>query len=393
MITINRQVHDFIIKDVIKKMVFISGPRQCGKTHLTKQILQELGAGAYYNWDILKDRPIIKHQQFSPLISTIALDEFHKFPAWRNWLKGFYDQWAGQKNVMVTGSARLDVYSHGGDSLQGRYVRYRLHPLTLTEICHPLGKSFSPEEFFKMPKDTPCQKVLQQLLDFGGFPEPFLSGSLDEAKKWRLLYGERLVEEDIRDLENIKNLQKLLRLLERLGDSVGSLLSLNSLREDLEVAHDTLTHWMVVLENLYALFRVPPFGPSLLKSLKKANKMYFWDWGRANTGRFENLVACHLFRLVHWMEDRYGQRCELRFFHTTTHEVDFIVLKEGQPWMAIECKEKDKPLSPGLRYLLERVSFPYAFQISCYGTQFFQQTVGQTPVTCVPADRFLLNLV
>jgi hypothetical protein len=185
-------------------------------------------------------------------------------------------------------------------------------------------------------------------------------------------------------------------LYDRLPDLVGSVLSVNALREDLEVAFDTMKSWLLVLERLYALMRVPPLGVPRLKAVKKEQKLYLWDWARVENeaARFENLVLIHLQRLVHWLVDEHGERAELRYFRTTVgHEVDAIVVRKGKPWMAVEVKIQDRPLDRGLEYLLKRVRIPHAFQVSLRGSSDARlPDINGCRVRRVPASRFLANL-
>ena len=366
-VTIERRILGAIRTDLAKKMVLLSGPRQCGKTTLVKQLTAER-KGLYLNWDEPADRRLVQTREFDFDAPMWSFDELHKFRRWRGFLKGLYDTHHDAHRILVTGSARLELYGRGGDSLQGRYYGHRLHPFTASEIARrPItGLDDLPE----LPAAPVARDVLENLLVLGGFPEPFLSGSAKEAGRWRIGYGDRLVQEEIRDLERIRELDRVELLYDRLGAVAGSVLSINSLREDLEVAFETARGWIAVLERLDAIFRVPPFGPARIKTVKKEQKLYFWDWARAESegARFENLVALHLLRLVHWASDVEGTKLELRYFRTRMgHEVDFVLLRDRKPWIAIEAKLTEGPLDSGLRYLLERVAIPHAFQVHARG--------------------------
>jgi hypothetical protein len=238
--------------------------------------------------------------------------------------------------------------------------------------------------------------VVDDLMRLGGFPEPFLSGSAQEAARWRLSYGDRLVQEDVRTLERVRELDRVELLFDRLGAVAGGVLSINSLREDLEVAFETVRHWIGILERLDAVLRVPPFGPPRVKAVKKEQKVYFWDWSRAESegARLENLVAIHLLRLVHWARDVQGEKLELRYFRTRMgHEVDFVLLRAGKPWMAVEVKVAEQDLDSGLRYLLDRVPVPHAFQVHLHGRRERRvPDIGRATVRHVSAARFLASL-
>lgn len=391
---IQRRITKIIEKDLEKKMVLLSGPRQSGKTSLAKGLLET--DQAYYNWDIPKDRIHLKSQKFKVDASLWIFDEIHKYRSWRNWLKGVYDNYADDQAILVTGSAKLDVYSRGGDSLQGRYFRHRLHPLTLSEVTN---SSFQTSDEIPMLSNT-FQKSHQSsyldLFKLGGFPEPFTSQSEQESNRWRLGYGMRLVKEEIQSLEKLIDLDKVEILYDQLTSCVGSPLSINSLREDLEVAYGTAKNWLQIFDNIYATFRIPPFGTSKIKAVKKEQKLYFWDWAKVpdESYRAENMVAMHLLRLCHWIEDVEGSKCELRYYRSTIpQEVDFVLLKNKKPWMAIEVKTSEESLHPALKYLLERVDIPYAFQLHHKGENHWTSPkIGRTKVHFMPISYFLNQL-
>ncbi|MBI1870625.1 MAG: ATP-binding protein [Chlamydiae bacterium] len=396
---IARRLQPIIVKDLKKKMVFIAGPRQCGKTTLAKSVAKEtLWENTYYNWDIDEHRRKLLKNELNASSRLWLLDEIHKFRRWKNWLKGLFDEYHPKHAMLVTGSAMLDAYSRGGDSLQGRYYFHHLHPFTLAELLHPKTPPALEEMFaFQNPVPKSAEEVLKNLLILGGFPEPFSSGSEKEAARWRLSYGTQIIRQEIRSLEGVQDLDKMELLFDRLPAVIGSVLSINSLREDLEVAFETVRNWLKIFERMYAVFRIPPFGPPRIKAVKKEQKLYFWDWARAEfeSQKLENLVASHLLRFVHWREDVEGEKWELRFFRDVVgHEVDFILLRKGKPWCAIEVKTQERPLDPNLKYLLERTQIPYAFQISLKGNSDWEPPkINGTAVRIMPAAKFLANLV
>lgn len=395
---INRRIEKQILKDLKKKMVFIAGPRQCGKTTLCKNILNNQN-GIYYNWDYELDQKKIRSHDLAVDKKLWIFDELHKFARWRNWLKGIYDVKQSEHSIIVSGSAKLDVYSRGGDSLQGRYYLHHLHPFTLSELLSIPGE-FRPEEIIKLKSKIKNKEetklTLDKLVKFGGFPEPYLSGSTEEAERWRIFYASRLINEEIRDLENVSNLDKMQDLYEHLPSTVGSPLSVNSLREDLEVHQTTVENWIKIFEKNYACFRILPFGPAKIRAVKKSKKLYFWDWSMVDkySARLENLVAMHLLRLCNWLTDLYGKKAELRFFRTTReHEVDFVLLINNKPFMAVEVKESDTSLDSNLAYLLEHINIPYAFQLHFSDTDFHRELrIKDSLVHIVPAWKFLANL-
>ncbi|PWU17609.1 MAG: AAA family ATPase [Bdellovibrio sp.] len=390
-----RRLTGHIEADLPKKMVLLAGPRQCGKTSLAKDLVRKVG-GSYYNWDIEKDRRILVSQKLDAGAALWALDEIHKYRRWRNWLKGIYDEHGEEKEILVTGSAKLDVYGRGGDSLQGRYFFYRLHPLTFSELTQ---KSFGESEDIFRFGQTPTRSdadTFLDLLNLGGFPEPLFSGSTRFANRWRLLYGTRILREEVASLEHVLEIDKMEMLFHRIPDLIQSPISINGLREDLEVAFETVRNWLKIFENLYLCFAVSPFGPSKLKAVKKEKKLYFWDWSRAisEPARMENLIATHLLRLCHWIEDIEGQPAELRYFRTRAGaEVDFVILKASKPWMAVEVKTAEQSLDRNLKYLLERVKVPWAFQVHLRGGQdWLAPSINGARIRVLPAVTFLSQL-
>ncbi|MBN2035981.1 MAG: ATP-binding protein [Chitinispirillaceae bacterium] len=375
---LTRHIEKNVKHDLRKKMVFIGGPRQSGKTTLAKHIWSEPKgalAGRYMNWDAMKDRHSIMREEFPAGKGPLVLDEVHKYSRWRQVLKGLYDTRGRELQILVTGSAKLDYYRRGGDSLQGRYHFYRLLPLSLAE-CGEAKPS-----------------TLQDLLTYGGFPEPFLAASEKESRRWSYEYRSRIVRDELRDLERVDDVNLIERLSLRLPELVGSPLSLNALREDLEVSHRAVSRWLTILENLYSIFRIYPFGAPKIRAVKKEAKLYQFDWTLVkDTGcRFENLVACHLLKWCYFLQDTEGRNCELRYFRDVhKREVDFVIVEDGKPVQFVECKVRDDACSPALRYLTERFENVPAAQV-VLDTRSDMMTRGG--IRICPAHTFLKAFV
>ncbi len=345
----NRYLAEPIATDLAEKMVFLSGPRQVGKTTLA---LRLIGAAnprhpAHLSWDDVRTRPRIRNAEMPPDEPRIILDEIHKYARWRNLVKGLWDRRESGQSFLVTGSARLETYRRGGDSLQGRYHSYRLHPVSL-------------------PEAGGGRDAFDALMRFGGFPEPLLRGSERHWRRWQRERLDRVVRDDVRDLERVREISLIDLLIEALPARVGSTLSIKSLREDLEVAHDTAERWIGILENLYVCFRIAPYGPPRIRAVKKERKLYLWDWSMVEEpgARFENFVASHLLKLCQFLEDTQGYRMELRFLRDTDgREVDFVVLRDRKPLFAVEVKTGERNVSRSVRYFKERTQVPEWYQV------------------------------
>jgi len=346
----HRYLHALIAEDLKEKIVFLGGPRQVGKTTISLNFLAEpsIKSPNYLNYDTPADQKKIMRGELPSTPGVVVFDEIHKYIRWRNLIKGFYDSYRDDYKFLVTGSARLDYYSKGGDSLHGRYHYYRLHPLTVGEL-------------------SAASKVdVQNLMKLGGFPEPFFKGS---EKFWRRWQGERVrrvLHDDLRNLENIREISLIDLLVDLLPQRVGSPLSLENLRQDLGTSRDSVARWLTMLENMYLIFRIMPYTAQKIRALKKEKKLYFWDWSQTEEGgsRFENMVASHLLKYCNLREDSEGYKMELRYLRDTDkREIDFVVLENNKPLFAVECKSGEKALSPHIRYFAERTQIPKFYQV------------------------------
>lgn len=387
--TKGRYLTTSIIEDLQEKMVFVSGPRQVGKTTLAKTLIAaKFKETAYFNWDQKQQRRSIMACEWPGAAELIILDEMHKYKKWKQFIKGEYDTLKDRYKFLVTGSARLDVYRKGGDSLLGRYRSYRLHPFSLAEIS---GVKNQVEPFREIPIAATGVDV-DILEKFGGFPEPLFSQSERKLRLWHNEHSEQLFREDIRDMEIIRDLNSMKLLADMLPGKVGSLLSINALREDLSISHRAATHWLGILESFYYHFRIYPFTRASWRSLKKESKLYLWDWSEVadEAARFENFIACHLLKFAHWLEDREGYRANLYFLRDISkREVDFLFTIDDKPWFAVEVKTQDDNVSPSLRYCKERLKIPFAYQvIKKKDTDKFVDGVR-----VVSAAKFLMGLI
>lgn len=383
-----------ILRDLNEKMVFIGGARQVGKTSMARYVADKyFKSYDYLNWDARDDRKNILQSQFKGNAEIILFDEIHKYKDWKNYLKGQFDKHKDDFKILVTGSARLDVYRRGGDSLMGRYYYYRLHPFSLAEFLEKENEivPFKGIVFQESGKET--KETLEVALKFGGFPEPLLKQNENELRRWHNQRVERLVREDIRDLENIRELSLLQVLVDILPGRVGSLLSLNSLREDLSVAHKTVAHWVDILERFYYHFRIYPFHHKKIRSLKKEPKLYLWDWSEVpdeRGARLENIVASHLLKMCHFLNDVEGYRTDLHFLRDVEgREVDFLVTENGKPWFAVEVKSNSREVSKNLLYFGDRLDIPFLYHV----VSEENVDIRKDKVRIISLDRFMVSLV
>jgi len=374
---VRRYLQDSLDKVVSgRKMAFVGGPRQVGKTTLALQMLGPDATEqhpAYLNWDDPQAAARLRRVELPVDEPLLVFDEIHKYARWRNLVKGIYDVEKSRRRIVVTGSARLDYYRKGGDSLANRYRYFRLHPFSLAELARGGGKA-----------------ELDALLKFGGFPEPLFRQDETEHRIWQRDRISRVIREDLRDLEHVREVSLVEHLVDLLPVRVGSPLSVANLSGDLEVDHKTVERWLQILENMYVCFRISPFGAPRIRAVKKERKLYLWDWTAVEEAgpRFENLVACQLLKYCHWIEDTQGLPMELRYLRDTDkREVDFVVMRKRKPLFAVECKISDRGASPALSYFAERTGIPRFYQVHL-GKAHFQRG----PVTVLPFVRMCDDL-
>ena len=339
-----RYLDDRVQADLARKMVFLTGPRQVGKTTLSRALIAQRG-GQYLNYDVAGDRAIILGQRWSPQAPLLVLDEVHKMPGWKSWLKGVYDGKPAGQQLLVTGSARMDTFRQSGESLAGRFFGLRLHPISVREWCEQTGAT---------PDDA-----LAHLLLRGGFPEPCLAENDEEAQRWRRQYFDGLVRNDVLEFSRIQELGTIRLFAEMLRTRVGSPLSLASIGRDLAVSPVTLKKYLDILEALFIVFVVRPWHHNIGRSVLQAPKVYFYDTGlvEGDEGiRFENLVATALLKQVQWQHDVQGKEAALHYIRTKDGaEVDFALSEKSQLTELVECKlSDDKPHRALLRFASEQ---------------------------------------
>ncbi|MCL5268773.1 MAG: AAA family ATPase [Bacteroidetes bacterium] len=377
------------------KMCLIAGPRQVGKTTLAKHWLEEPDRPqAYFNWDIDSDRrSIIKYpddfwmRKNSSLQTPVklALDEIHKFPRWKRFLKGLYDSHGDNLRIMVTGSGKLDVYQKGGDSLFGRYQLYHLHPFTLGE-CLSDGKPFHPspksllEEILRHPPTKAADENLRRLEKFTGFPEPLFAGSESRLRRWSRSHEQLIIREELRDLTRIRELGLIETLVSLLPERTGSPLSINSLREDVGVRFETIQNWLGALSRLFYLFSIRPYAGKLVRTLRREEKFYLFDYSVIEDAgaRFETMTALHLRKLCdYWTETGQGD-FQLHYVRDRERrETDFLISQDRQPFALVEVKLKGSNIDPSLRYFSDRLKPKYSMQIVREGEGFREAFVSK----------------
>lgn len=388
-----------------EQMLFLTGGRQIGKTTLSKTIKQSRKT-LYLNWEFSKDRKqILEDPSFieealelhkiQSLKPVLIFDEIHKYPEWKNFLKGFYDKYKDQVSIIVTGSARLDVYRKNSDSLMGRYFLYHVFPFSLREVLDPIIDYSNDLQIKKINYD---QNAYKRLYEYSGYPAIYVKNEKRFYNKWYNLRKKQLFYEDIRDLSNINELKQLELLGEIICDQAGQLLNKSNLAKKIQVTSQTISRWVATLENFYYSFSIYPYSTNVPRSLMKEPKIYLYDWSLVQDpgARFENFIATHLLKAITFWNDTGLGNYALHFIRTKDkQEVDFLVTKENDPWILIEAKlSSGNSISKALHHFHEKLGTEFAFQL--VGDMDYQPNINcfdyKKPVI-ISAAQFLINLV
>lgn len=373
-----RYLHEIINEDLATKLVVLTGPRQVGKTTLSRQLMEGFASAQYLNWGVLTDRAILQRQSWNPRVRLLVLDEIHKMRSWKGWLKGVVDGRSPGQALLVTGSARMETFRQGGDSLAGRYFAFRLHPFSVREWSEQTG--FPPAE------------ALDHLLVRGGFPEPCLAQDPVQADRWRQQYFNDLIREDVLEFSRLQEINTMRLFVEVLRERVGSLLSLASIARDLAVAPATLKRYLDILQALFIVFTVQPWHRNIARALLQSPKVYFFDTGlvRGDQGaRLENAVATMLLKHVHYLQDGMGRPVGLHYIRTKDGaEVDFALSDDEHLTHLIECKWGDNSLHRSLSRFAEQFPNTEAVQI----VQDLRQEEFRNSIRITDAANWLAGL-
>lgn len=369
-----RQQKSQILKDLQKKMVLLVGPRQSGKTFLAKDVATSFKNSLYLNFDDIKDRSIIVNQTWTHKNDLIIFDEIHKMEGWKNYVKGVFDTKPEGQSILVTGSARMDIFNRVGDSLAGRYFIHHLLPLSLSEL-------------------TQAGEIadINKLSYHGGFPEPYFTENLIDANRWRKQYIDGLLSIDVFEFDNIYNLKAIRTVFELLRSKVGSPISYKSIAEDVGISSTTVKRYIQILEAIYVIFSVTPYSKNIARSLLKEPKIYFFDTGLIlhNEGaQFENLVAVSLFKSISARNDYKAEECALHYLRNKDgQEVDFAITSNQNIEQAIEVKVSDDNISKSLKYFYTKYKIA-----STQIVKYLKREYIADGIEVLEANRFLSNL-
>jgi len=386
-----------------EQMLFLEGPRQVGKTTIAKALGGIKPMSYYLNWDNFDDQEVIAggprqlaswvfKDQIQAEKKLLLLDEIQKYPRWKNFIKGFYDTYKDDIQLVLTGGSKLTAYKKGGDSLMGRYLPCYIHPLSIAEC---IEQTYATKEV-QQPKKVE-QTLLYDLLKFGGFPAPFLKASQAFYNRWSRIRFDQLIREDIRDLTRVQELGKIDLLAKMLAQQIGSLINYSNLGNKIGASSNAIQQWIEILQNNHYCFLISPWSKNITRSLIKNPKLYLWDWSlvKDSGARYENFIASHLLKAVHFWRDVGMGDYELYFLRDKKkREVDFLVTKNHTPWFLVEVKASKKvSLSKSLIHYQQVTQATHAFQVVFDLGYIDKDCFEYKNPVIVPAETFLSQLV
>ncbi len=370
-----RKIYNKILEDLLKKMVFIVGPRQVGKTWLAKEIMKEYKNPLYLNFDNSDHREIIKKQSWLLDVDLIVFDEIHKIPKWKNYLKGVYDTKSDNIHILVTGSARMDAFKKVGDSLAGRFYIHHLFPFTVSEL-----------------EGSDLKNVSSLLMERSGFPEPLLASDNEEANRWRNLYTDSLLGQDVLEFQDIDKINAIRLVYQSLKSKVGSSLNYSAIARDIGISPATVKKYIEILEAIYVIFIVKPYTFKISRSILKEPKIYFFDYALVTDigARFENFIAFSLYKKIKLKNDIHGTSYSLGFLKTKEKkEVDFAIANNQNDLVEIiEAKVSDENISKTLEYFQEKYKVNATQVVYNLKTERMSSSGAQIR----NAEKYLLNL-
>ncbi|MEI6806135.1 MAG: ATP-binding protein [Myxococcaceae bacterium] len=402
-----KRIYEAVLDEHFSKydqMAFLSGPRQVGKTTVAKNILKHMGTRSkYLNWDILSDRKCILEDYESVLENLsldlvsdkkpfLVLDEIHKYKHWKNWLKGLSDLTKSHLNLLVTGSSKLNTFRRGGDSLMGRYFLYRVHPFSVAELL----RTEMPDKLFSMPQKLDSDQF-EALYQFGGFPEAFRTAEKRFYHRWQNLRLEQLFREDIRNMEQVEDIGQMELLAFQLRFNASQLLNYSNMANKVRVSDQTIRRWIRILESFYYCFTLTPYSQNIARSILKEPKVFLWDWSLVEDpgSRYENFIACHLLKAVHfWNDIGFGSFALHYVRDKEKREVDFLIIKDHKPWMLIEAKSSQKePLSESLKHYQKQLNAEIVLQVALDADYSEQDCFNLSKPVIVSAKTLLSQLI
>jgi uncharacterized protein len=322
---ITRDIMEELVQSAAEyPVVTILGPRQSGKTTLTRMTFPEKPYFSLEDPDVRMAAEADPRGFLEQMENGGILDEVQRLPVLLSYVQGMVDKNRKRGQFILTGSHQPQLHEAVSQSLAGRTAILSLWPFSIHEIRH---------------YDSALDAF--DLIHRGFFPRLHEDGL--EPRRFFNGYVQTYVERDVRALIQLRDLSLFQKFLTLLAGRVGQIVNLASLGNDVGASGTTIRNWISVLKASYVVFELPPFFESIQKRVIKSPKIYFTDVGLAafllgihtpqqasrdplRGNLYENLIIAEIVKSAL----NRGIRPEIHFFRDSHgNEIDLVIREQG----------------------------------------------------------------
>lgn len=264
-----------------RRVVILSGARQCGKTTTSKTIVDKDCI-----FRTLDDTTLLQAAQSDPQNfikhskKTMVIDEVQRVPELITAIKKVVDEDTRYGQYLLTGSVNLQTLPTVKESLAGRVKKIRLRPLTQGEIAKKEPSFLNRLSHRDFVDNTDYDKEsLLKLMFKGGYPEPLFMESSKERTSWYKDYLNTIIEYDLKDIANIKRQDSLKDLMAIIASFSSKFIDKSKITSSMGVANQTLDSYLGVLENTYLVDKLMPYLKTDYERVNKQSKYFVSDTG------------------------------------------------------------------------------------------------------------------
>lgn len=264
-----------------RRVVILSGARQCGKTTTSKTIVDKDCI-----FRTLDDTTLLQAAQSDPQNfikhskKTMVIDEVQRVPELITAIKKIVDEDTRYGQYLLTGSVNLQTLPTVKESLAGRVKKIRLRPLTQGEIVKNKPNFLNRLLHRDFVDNTDYDKEsLLKLMFKGGYPEPLFMESSKERTSWYKDYLDTIIEYDLKDIANIKRQDSLKDLIAIIASFSSKFIDKSKITSSMGVANQTLDSYLGVLENTYLVDKLMPYLKTDYERVNKQSKYFVSDTG------------------------------------------------------------------------------------------------------------------
>ena len=337
-----------------RRVLLLSGVRQCGKTTLAHQL--ESNETEYRTLDdgTLREAAENDPQGFVKRnVKTLIIDEVQRVPPLLSAIKKAVDEDISYGQYLLTGSTNIQSLPTVNESLAGRIAKIRLRPLAQGEIERTTPSFFDSafNQSFSSSSTNYDRDAILEVAFRGGFPEPMLLQDRGR-KRWHTDYVNAILERDLKEIARIHRKNAMRELVHTLAAWSGKFMDLSAIGSGLSIQRSTIESYINALETLYLVERVYPWIKTDYARVGKQSKLFMVDSGlmtsllswkmdqvRLDSDRSGKLIETFAFNEIMAQIDASDGRYELFHYRDREkREIDFLIEREDDALLAIEIK-------------------------------------------------------